>query len=150
MMSIFLLLILLFAGLAFLSSKSSAYRGAAAAGPALIARGLAQAGMEDARVKLQKDLFFPPVVGEHEQNLFSYTENLSASGSSELTGTYTVSIDTRLAAPPYNVIRVTSIGRWAPPSGSSASHVISAEMLLTGADAYRYSNWQEDRRVSVP
>lgn len=104
-----LLVILLILGLAFLTQQVHLYRSGSEAGLALMARSMAEAGLEDARAKLEKDFDFPPLT-DGEQLVFSYSETLSdISGSHEI-GSYSVTVD--LSKREENeVILVTSEGR---------------------------------------
>lgn len=72
------------------------------------ARALAEAGLEDVRVKLGKDLKFPPVPTP-EQPVFSYGEAVYDVDDT-MVGTFQVKIDQSLDQAPYFVLRVTSTG----------------------------------------
>lgn len=60
------------------------------------AKALARAGLEDARIKLGKDVLFPPP--HDEQEFFSYSEDVLTTAGDFL-GTYTVIIDLRYEVP---------------------------------------------------
>jgi hypothetical protein len=66
---------------------------------------LAEAGLEDARVKLDKDLRLP-LRGDAVQTLINYTETLP----DQPQASYTVTIDWSQSAPPIEQIKVTSRG----------------------------------------
>lgn len=84
--------ILLALGLGLMSAQSSRMKAARAQGDALQAKALALAAWDDVRVKLGKDLFFPPAT--RGQNYFSYSEDVYDKDD-EFYGSYTVIIDTR-------------------------------------------------------
>lgn len=76
------------------------------------ARALAEAGMEDVRVKLGKDLKFPPVPTP-DQPFFSYAESVYDVDDT-VVGAFQVKIDQSLDQAPYYVLRVTSSGLVGP------------------------------------
>ena len=113
--SLLLLLVVFVLGIGFLGKRIALYKEALSSRSAGQARMAALAGMEDVRVKLEKDVSFPPL-GSADQEVFSYSENLlDVSGNT--VGGYKVTVDKRLQRFPYAVVRLTSVG-W---SGSSAS-----------------------------
>jgi len=94
--ALMLFALLLALGLGLMSSQSARMKAARAQVEALQAKGLALSAWADAKTKLGKDLFFPPVTGE--QNHFSYSEdvyNQDEAGQPVFYGTYSVVIDTR-------------------------------------------------------
>ncbi len=72
------------------------------------ARALAEAGMEDVRVKLGKDIRFPPVPTP-DQPVFSYAEKVYDVDNA-VVGSFQVKIDQSLDQAPYFVLRITSTG----------------------------------------
>ncbi len=106
-LTLLILGIALVAGIGLMSSQVSNYRGVNAAEESAQALALAQAGLEDARIKLEKDLDFPPP-GDPAQLLFTYSEDVLIDG--KRIGGYRVSIDSRLQTTDYDIIRVTSTG----------------------------------------
>lgn len=70
---------------------------------------LAEAGLEDARVKLNKDADFPPF-GSEDQLLFSYVEQVFDLDGTTPLGSYEVILDLRWREPPCQILRITSIG----------------------------------------
>jgi Na+-transporting methylmalonyl-CoA/oxaloacetate decarboxylase gamma subunit len=146
--SFLLLLVVFVLGLGFLGKRVSLYKEALSARSASQARAAALAGMEDARVKLEKDGAFPPL-GSSEQQLFSYSEPLLSVGGSEVGG-YTVTIDKRLQQLPYALIRVTSVGWSGTADSPAATRRLYAELdispLIRGAsdvnpNFFRWINW---------
>lgn len=93
-------------GLAFLGQKASQYRTATAAGLALQAKALAEAGYEDFRLKMQRDWEFPPYPASG--GTYSYKENLVAGGV--VRGSYTVTVNATYHDSPYSILVVTSTG----------------------------------------
>jgi hypothetical protein len=70
---------------------------------------IAEAGLEDARVKLNKDADFPPM-GSEDQLVFSYVEEVRDLDGVTVLGSYEVVVDMRWREAPVQIIRVTSIG----------------------------------------
>ncbi len=108
------LVVLLILGLGFLGKQADAYRSATQAAASSVALECAMAGLEDARVKLMKDLRFPPP-GDVEQLQFAYTEVLNDLDGTPV-GAYTVTIDSRWADPPAEILVVEVEGSAGDPS----------------------------------
>ena len=97
---------------------------------------LAEAGMEDARLKLQQDLFFPPPTSD-EQPRFHYVEEFSepvASGASGLAGSFEVTVDVTWAQPPQQIVKVISVGVVGPRDRPLSVRRVSAEYDLALQD----------------
>jgi hypothetical protein len=125
--SMFLSLILLIMGMSFLGVKTMQYGGSGLIGSSLLADGIAQAGMEEAKLKLEKDLLFPPP-GDEAQKIFSYSEDfLDIDGVTNL-GSYTVTIDSRKKDAPYLLVVITSAGTAGPADKALARRKITAEV----------------------
>jgi type II secretory pathway component PulK len=122
--------ILLVMGLAYLTQKVHLYRASSAAGASSAAKALAEAGLEDARIKLEKDPTFPP--GDREtQTVFSYSEVLTQVGSPEQVGTYSVTVDlSRLRQ--QSVIMITSTGTVGDTPEQAARRSLYAEIDVSG------------------
>lgn len=101
-------LILFSLGVGLLSKRHLQYKGSYQATYAVQARALARAGLEDARAKLTADYRFPPQPDDGGK-VFSYNEEVRDLDGN-LVGHYTVSIDFSLQAPPFSILRVTSVG----------------------------------------
>jgi len=140
-------------GLGFVTSRQLRYAGTVRAVNWGQAKALAQAGMEDARVKIERDLDFPPQRSE-DQSKFSYRETLTDSTGVNL-GSYVVTIDLAHAGPPYHVLRVRSRGLVGPnPALPTGTCTIYAEYDVRPVDPvtpnprdsnqYRVINWVED------
>lgn len=143
--------LLLVMGMGFLGKRSSQYRGSRLSAPALQAQALAEAGLEDARVKLLKDQDFPPE-GADDQTVFSYTERLTDLSGNPV-GLYTVTVQTRDRDLPVGIIDIQSAGTVLDENGRPVAHrVLAAELdvaptdRLSGgpnANLYRYLNFQD-------
>ncbi|MFN8608641.1 MAG: hypothetical protein U0931_13985 [Vulcanimicrobiota bacterium] len=126
-LSLLLCAIMLVAGMAFLSQRASESRWSQQALYALQARCLAEAGLEEARLKLGKCYDFPPT--RLEQRQFTYSEDVAAAHGA-LPGSYTVTIDWRYAqaGEAYQVILVSSTGRLGPRHQVLAQRTLYAEL----------------------
>jgi len=94
-------------GAALLQRQRLAYAEATLARHGLQALALAEAGLEDARLKLEKDGWFPPP-GAPTQPRFAYSESLEWQGKE--VGHYQVTIDRSHAFAPHYVLRVEAWG----------------------------------------
>jgi Tfp pilus assembly protein PilX len=91
-----LAVVFLVGGIALTTQQQTRYAAVAAEIDALQALTLAESGLVDALVKLQKDPEFPPR-GNQEQFTFTYSETIFTNG--QAVGDYTVSIDTSYIEP---------------------------------------------------
>lgn len=142
---LFLLLILLTMGLAFLGTRVAQYRASVLSVEEAQARAVARAGMEDARAKLEMDLDFPPR-GAEDQLVFTYSEDVT-DVSGTLVGSYTVTIDVRWRREPYQVLRITSEGQVGPRDEPFARSVLRAHLDLLDTDPtthFRYLRWEDE------
>jgi hypothetical protein len=150
--SLFLTLILFIMGAAFLSIKSFQGREAVLAENSILAAQIAEAGMEDAKIKLEKDLLFPPP-GDVNQKLFSYREHFTDLDGNRL-GSYTVTVDITRQVSPFFIISVSSVGIAGEEEEPLAMRKISAEIDVTpnirgsspaqaNPDFFNYINWQD-------
>ena len=126
------------------------------------ARGLAEAGLEDARVKLDKDVNFPPP-GDVDQTLFTYTEEVR-DYSNKIVGYYTVTVDSRWKVPKNppdptapSVVLVTSVGSLGTdPLKPEASFALRMELDVDDdyeqgpPEPYQLSDWQEVTDFTPP
>ena len=124
--------VLVILGLAFLGTRSLQYIGAVRSGDAAQARALAEAGMEDARVKLDKDPDFPPAAGD-EQPEFAWSEEL-LDADGQPVGYYEVEVRSTHAVYPYSVLEITSVGRVGPRASPVSQHAIVAELDISPMD----------------
>ncbi|MEW6278573.1 MAG: hypothetical protein AB1758_08135 [Candidatus Eremiobacterota bacterium] len=118
---------LLVLGIGFMSQRVLQYRGAYRAGETSQALALARAGLEDARLKLERDFRFPPPAGD-DQNVFTYTERLLDMDDVTEVGRYTVTVDVTQKGAPYWILRITSVGSVGPPTDPVARHKLYAEI----------------------
>jgi hypothetical protein len=97
-------------GLGLLSAQVSRYASAARVAEGLQAKNAALSGMEDVRIKLAKDVKFPPRKNQdRDQFKFAYSENiLTPVGSPSIS--YTVVVDYELE----HEAQVPKSNRWAP------------------------------------
>ncbi|MFN8608412.1 MAG: hypothetical protein U0931_12820 [Vulcanimicrobiota bacterium] len=132
--SLLLLLLLALGGMILLGQRAAQYRASVLASKTAVARALAQAGLEDARVKLEKDLNFPPP-GDQNQVVFSYDEPVTDLDG-KLVGYYFVTVDSRhrtpLQPPAPNepsIVVVTAMGRAGQdPKEPEAVYALSMEV----------------------
>ena len=135
-LALILCLLIVVIGLGFLGMRRGEYEAGASAVAVAEARSVARAGMEDAKVKLAKDQFFPTGVGD-EQLLFSYTEDLPSITRSSA-GSYQVTVDrTRKSS---GVVVIESVGTAGSLKSPRGRYAISAELDLKD---YRFKNWNE-------
>lgn len=114
-----LLSILFILGLAMLTKQMQAYRGATLMKEGAQAQAAAEAGLEDARVKWEKDYLFPPP-GPPEQTSFTYAEELRTAGN-VLVATYEVTVDRAYAGPPTWLLRIAVTGT----AGNTSKHLLA-------------------------
>lgn len=155
-------IILLLIGMGMLGSQASRYEAARQTTYISQARQLALAGLEDARVKLEMDVNFPPPRGPN-QELFSYSERLVDDTDARRWGTYTVLVDmtyaTDILFPPTatgRYIAVTSVGTVGPTTKPIAQYRLRAEIDnqftplrpavagLTTARFFRYTHIEDE------
>lgn len=151
--SLFLMIVVVIMGMAFLSTRGLRYQEATRNVAYRRALALARAGLEDARVKLEKDPAFPPQ-GGLEQTLFTYQEELTALANGPRVGLYTVTVDTTWRKEPYGVILLTSRGQSGDREWPEAGAVVRAEVdvwpvnRLSGAapnpNLYKVIRWSEE------
>jgi Tfp pilus assembly protein PilX len=140
-------IVMLLLGLGFLNRRVSQYRGAYQTTYSVMALQLAKAGLEEARVKLEKSLDFPPQSGL-DQKAFSYTEVLTPDLES-----YTVTVDLSLKDQPFTIVRITSVGTSGPINQPRARRMLRAELdcspqlrsdpALTNPDYFQFVHWQD-------
>lgn len=117
--------LLLILGMGLMSSQQARYRAAVHSVDSAQALCLAEAGLEDVRVKLEKDRAFPPEAAD-DQSSFSYSETMSGAGQ-EL-GSYYVEIDWSYDVAPYYLLKITTIGCVGPRENPRAQRVLRAEL----------------------
>lgn len=115
-----ILALLVIFGLVMLSKESAHFEAARRDAFSAQAFELAMAGLEDARVKLDKDYHFPRSNGS-EQVLLSYSEVVYDLDEVTELGSYRVTIDQRWQNENYQVLRITSVGYAGPASQIKAN-----------------------------
>lgn len=127
LIGVLLLAVALFVGgLALSVQQTHRYRAVVAEAQALEALTLAEAGLEDALVKLTKDPDFPPG-GSPEQTTFTYLERLVGPDGRSL-GSYLVTIDTTYLLPPFEFFLVTSEGAVGEAGRTRVTRTVVAEI----------------------
>lgn len=127
MMVLFLLLVLLILGMALLGKQALNYRSTTQSALALQAQGVAWAGLERCRAKLDKDINFPPR-GAEDQVYYSYTETIYDLDGLTPLGDCTVTLDRRWELPPYEVLEIVSEGRVIRAGEVIATRTLQAEL----------------------
>lgn len=117
--------LLLILGMGIMGSQQARYRAAVRSVDSAQALCLAEAGLEDVRVKLEKDRSFPPLAAD-DQSSFSYSETLSNAGQ-EL-GSYYVEIDWSYDVAPYSILKITCIGCVGPRENPRAQRTLRGEL----------------------
>ena len=125
MVSLLILIFLLVLGMGLMSAQSARYRGLNRAQEAAQAFQLAQAGLEDIRLKLEIDPSFPPNPGD-DQPLFNFAEDVQI--GPDTIGSYEVLLDRDFERPPYQLIRITATGTVGPKERPIAQRVLKAEL----------------------
>lgn len=123
-----LTLLLFVLGLSFLGKRATQYRRTNHAALAAQAKALAEAGMEDALLKFQRDLSFPPI--STDQASFSYAEEMTDGGVR--VGSYTVTISGTYREEPYLVLLITAVGEAGDdPAMPAARRAMVAEVDIS-------------------
>ena len=127
----FVLAVALVAGMGLMMSQISNYHGVQSAEEAAQALYLARAGLEDARLKLERDLQFPPrgdgnymedtSAGLQEQTLFTYSEDVLVDGASvgSGSGSRTSKLGSSTLSGRAAAGRESTLRRGAAPAGST-------------------------------
>lgn len=116
--------LLLVVGTANLLEHRARYSARAAAALSVQAEALARAGLEDFRIKLERDPDFPPR-DDVTHTVFSYTETIDGAGA------YQVTCDTSLAGSPWYLLQVTSAGWVGRSEEPQAQWVLHGEVDLS-------------------
>lgn len=130
--------------LSLLGVRRGSYASSRAVAEAAQARALAVAGLEDLRVKLAKDPFFPTGIGD-EQVIFSYTETVTALSGAKV-GSYQVTVNRAHREPPNKVLRVESVGMVGDFHAEAPRFTIYAELDLRD---FSFKVWQEGAASSL-
>jgi len=125
-------LMLLVLGIYLLDLKVIQYRTAVLEGDYFLARGVAEAGLEDARAKLNRDLLFPPPIGG--QQTFTYQDPVIDPDTGETIGAYVVTIELAKVNPPDLLIGITSLGLVGDPENPRARRELKAGLDISEKD----------------
>lgn len=126
-LALLLMVVLLLLAMGQLSAREAQYRAAIQASAGAQALALAEAGLEDARVKLNRDEDFPPR-GAEDQNLFCYSEVVLDLDDSTVVGRYDVTVDLRWAGGETRVVRLSSVGIAGPVGTPLARRKLTIEL----------------------
>ncbi|MCD4783297.1 MAG: hypothetical protein K8T10_05620 [Candidatus Eremiobacteraeota bacterium] len=142
--TLFLSLILLIMGMALLSIRTSQMKTAVLTGQAVRARHIAESGMEDAKIKLQKCVDFPQQVEDQEE--FTYREEVSDFDGNIL-GIYRITINLKNRGE-HNYVQVISLG--------ITGHIISnptseqkKECIIVGHNSDQYLRPEARRLITA-
>jgi hypothetical protein len=117
----------------FLSMKTRERQAVMLSRDSFQAQQLAMSGLETVRVRLQNDYNFPPATMGPAQEVFKFSETVMSYDGSLVLGNYQIFCDRRWVDPPYEVLRVTSIGQVGDKDGNPVRHKIIGEFsLVTG------------------
>lgn len=130
--SLMVTVILLLVGMGLLGSQASRYEAIKQSSYISQARQLALAGLEDARIKLEMDVNFPPPQGP-QQFQFSYSEVLDLPYPVPVQGSYSIVVDTTYNTDPIGYITVTSVGTVGPPISPNAQYRLRGEIDTASA-----------------
>ncbi len=141
-MALLAIILLLMLGMGLLGSQAARWRSANRAAEASQARQMAIFGLEDARLKLERDAAFPPAptLG---QSVFSYSEDVTLPDGSP--ASYIVTIDLAYTVPPWNAYRITSNGAVGPRDKPLTLHTIAAELSVdpTRPRPWKWLRWED-------
>jgi len=125
-------MMLLVLGIYLLDIKVIQYRTSVLEGDYFIARGLAEAGMEDARAKLNRDAAFPPLIGD--RMVFTYQDPVTDPDSGENIGTYVVTINLAKVEAPDYLVGISSLGLVGDPDKPRAQRELNALLDVSEKD----------------
>ncbi|MEW6278017.1 MAG: hypothetical protein AB1758_05295 [Candidatus Eremiobacterota bacterium] len=131
-LALFLTLLISVMGMAFLATQPALRGGAQSGADAALARSLAWAGLEEARMKLAKDQDFPPPGGE-EQVRYTYFETVRDLDGASVLGGYEVTVDRTWAAPPGSLMVISVVGLVGPLEDPRCRRELRAELDLSSA-----------------
>ena len=145
LVALLVLISLLLLGMGLMSAQTARYRGVNRSQEAAQAFQLAQAGLEDVRLKLEVDTNFPPNPGD-DQPLFNFAEDVQI-GTTTI-GSYEVVLDRSHEVPAYQLLHVTSIGTVGPKERPIAQRILKAELQRVPEDdptkvVWRWASFQD-------
>jgi hypothetical protein len=135
--------ILFLSGLGFLSQRRAQYEAARNAGLSSAARAIAEAGLEDAKIKLQMDWDYPSLAGEGQPSS-SYIEMLEDS-SGTVVGSYEVSVGLQAYREPFLVLVIRSTGRVGDMADPEAVRTLEMEVDMDPRRSTYFTvvNWRD-------
>jgi hypothetical protein len=164
----FLAIILLVMGIAVLTMQQNRHKGALLARRGLQAKMVAEAGIEDARIKIQKDIHFKPRAGD--LTYYFYSESLKDPSDGSIVGRFEVTVDytkssfdpayapssqAQYYAYPFYIVRVRSLGIIGETDNPAAKREIIADIDVcpvnrdasnyaqTNPHFYQVINWRD-------
>jgi type II secretory pathway pseudopilin PulG len=142
-LTLFVVAIIFVAGLGFLSRSAADYQAAARAGSATEALAVAEAGLQDALAKLQRDLQFPPP-SSNDQAVYAYQDTLENSGG-EVVGSYEVVVDRRAFVLSEEILVIRSTGRLGDPTDPKARRTVEIEIDMNRSRAtyFQIVSWTD-------
>lgn len=142
-LTLFVVAIIFVAGLGFLSSSVSEYRAAAQAGLGAQSLALAEAGIQDALLKLQRDQNFPPQSSE-DQLVYTYQDTLENSRGDTI-GTYEVNIDRTAYVLAQQLLIIRSTGRLGTLAAPTAERTLEVEIDMNPdrTTYFRVVSWND-------
>jgi hypothetical protein len=140
-----ILTLLLVSGMGLMSVQKYQHRAVSSDVLTLQALQLARSGLDDARIKLERDQFFPPTEAT-DQAVFTYSEDVSLPSGGVYVGSYFITIDRTWSAVPYQILRITSTSSVGPRSAPLAQRTLHAELDENPASPtfWHLINWQDD------
>lgn len=142
-LSLFISLIIFTAGIGFLSQTASQYRSANESGRSTQVLAIAEAGIADALLKLQRDLDFPPR-SANDQVVYTYLEDLTDTDGTRV-GSYEVAIDRSLVVRGQELLIIRSTGRLGPAENPLSEKTIRIEFDRdpTRASYFQVTSWTD-------
>lgn len=138
-LALFLTVLMTIIGLSLMSIKGSTYSSSVGTVQSVQARALARSGICDIWIKLSKEPYFPPGVGD-AQSRFGYREEVTDSDGNPV-GSYRVVMD-RSKRLSHGVILIESTGVAGGLSEVSATHTIYTELSVVPGD-FQFKVWRE-------
>lgn len=124
-LALFVVLIIFVAGLGFLSQASTQFKLAGETGRTVQALALAEAGVQDALLKLRLDWDFPPKSAQ-DQLVYTYLNPMLDTEGNQV-GSYQVAIDRSVMNNDRDLLVIRSTGRLGPPEEPFAERTVVVE-----------------------
>ena len=142
-LALFIVLVIFIAGIGFLSQSSSQYKTASEIGRSTQVLAIAEAGVSDALIKLQRDWDFPPRSAE-DQVVYTYSEAIEDTNGT-VVGSYQVAIDRSLIVNDQDLLIIRSTGRLGPAEKPLSERTIRVEfdMNQTRASYFQIVSWTD-------